>query len=271
MSGFAVSNGTSGMARIISLTRRAFEVSSSTSWGTAGDCNRNGRTQDEVLTTGEQWKADNGREGMALRLSGAHWYGEDAIDAATRYSGSRQRQVSRTAVMFTLYALLIIGVAGQTPTSDPGRFGSLALADSELVQIRDIANGAGRNAWLVIGFRSMIAGVATVTVFLQPDAKGPEVSRGRLLVLIADDPPVVPYRSIWKIKETRSCAYVMSPGSPPFQISDERDVGWPFLVEGEIDDRLSSVWSHSFDQSHRSPTYPKVKRREKLVERQYRP
>jgi hypothetical protein len=139
--------------------------------------------------------------------------------------------------MFTLYALLIIGVAGQTPTPDPGRFGSLALADSELVQIRDIAKGAGENAWLVIGFRSMIAGVATVTIYLQPDAKGPEVSRGRLLVLIADDPPVVPYRSIWKIKETRSYAYVMSPGSPPFQISDERDVGCPFLVEGEIDDR----------------------------------
>ena len=139
--------------------------------------------------------------------------------------------------MFTLWGLLIIAVAGQTPTTDPGRFGSLPLADSELVQIRDIANGAGGNAWLVIGFRSMIAGVATVTVYLRPGAKGPQVSRGRLLVLIADDPPVVPQRSVWKIKETRSYAYVMSPRSQPFQISDERDVGWPFLVEGEIDDR----------------------------------
>ena len=139
--------------------------------------------------------------------------------------------------MFTLCTLLIISVAGQTPASSPARFGSLALADSELTQIRDIANGAGGNAWLVIGFPSMIAGVATVTVYLQPDAKGPRVSRGRLLVLIADDPPVVPHRSVWKIKEARSYAYVIPPGSQPFQISDERDVGWPFVVEGEIDDR----------------------------------
>jgi hypothetical protein len=38
------------------------------------------------------------------------------------------------------------------------------------VQITDLAKSAGKRPWLVVGFPSMITGVATLTVYLEPDA-----------------------------------------------------------------------------------------------------
>jgi hypothetical protein len=142
--------------------------------------------------------------------------------------------------MLRVSALLIICLAAsQAADSRPNRFGSVGrgLTDAEVVQITRLASTAGKPPWLVIGFPSMISGLATVTLYLEPDVTDAPVHRGRMLHLIADEPPSVPQRSAWRVKATGSYArIVVVPDRRASEITDERDIGWPFAVEGEIED-----------------------------------
>ena len=140
-------------------------------------------------------------------------------------------------VLTTFCLTLTVVAAQQAGEPRLGRFGSVArnLSEPEISQIGDLASRAGKPAWLVLGFPSMVSGVTRLTVYLQPNVTTERIRRGRLLRLIADDVPVVSKRSEWRVKETVPYAYVpltLSPGA----IADEQDLSWPFVVEGEIDD-----------------------------------
>jgi hypothetical protein len=112
----------------------------------------------------------------------------------------------------------------------------LPLTQADVAQIVSLAATAGNSPKLTLGFRSMVQGVATVDVFLEPETLDGEVRRGRMLRLVADDPPKVPERSAWRLQETRFYAAIAVPGRRPFEISSERDLGWPFEIDGQIDD-----------------------------------
>ena len=138
----------------------------------------------------------------------------------------------------TTFCLTLIAVAAQQ-AGEPrvGRFGSVArnLTEPEINQIADLANRAGKPAWLVLGFRSMISGVARLTVYLQPDVTTEGIRRGRMLRLIADDVPMVSKRSEWRVERSASFAYLPLAAAPSV-IADEQDLALPFEVDGEIDD-----------------------------------
>ena len=140
--------------------------------------------------------------------------------------------------MCRLAVILVVCVLGQTASLEPRRFGWVGerLTDAEMAEIGQLASSAGGRPWLVLGQRSMALGVASVDVYLQPERTGPQVSRGRLVRLIADDPPTVQQRSAWRVRETKSFAYVAAAGRTPLDITSEQDVGWPFVVEGQFDD-----------------------------------
>lgn len=154
----------------------------------------------------------------------------------TRASG---RKRARLALLVTIFcAVAFIGVAAeQISAARFSRFGSVgrSLTERELTQIADLANAAGKPAWLVLGFPSMIAGVTTLTVYLQPDATREGVGRGRILRLVADNAPGVSERSSFRVKDTATYAFIPLAGLPR-EIADERDPAGPFAVDGEIDD-----------------------------------
>lgn len=133
---------------------------------------------------------------------------------------------------------LLLCLFGQAFGPEPGRFGALgrALSPSDLDEIDVIATTAGGRPWLVLGHRSMIRGMAYIEVFLQPDVTRPQVSRGRMLALMADDVPDVERRSAWRLHQTKQYAYIGSPGRVPFDISMDGDRDWPFVIEGDITD-----------------------------------
>jgi hypothetical protein len=141
-------------------------------------------------------------------------------------------------IVCRLAAILIVCVIGQAATLEPRRFGWVGerLTDAEMAEIGQLASSAGGRPWLVLGQRSMALGVAFVDVYLQPDRTAGQVSRGRLLRLIADDQPTVQRRSAWRVLDTKSFAYVAAAGHPPLDIRSEQDLAWPFAVEGEFDD-----------------------------------
>lgn len=141
-------------------------------------------------------------------------------------------------MLYRFGVALLLYAAGQAFSPEPGRFGALGreLSPSELDEILVIARTEGGRPWLVLGDRSMQAGVAQMNVFLQPDGTGTQVSRGRVLALMADDVPAVVRRSAWRLHETKPYAYIGSPGRLPFDISMEEDRDWPFLIEGDISD-----------------------------------
>lgn len=126
----------------------------------------------------------------------------------------------------------------QATESRPSQFGSVgqSLTGSEVVQITDLANATGRPPWLLIGFPSMMFGVETVSVYLEPEGPDATVRRGRVLTLSADTPPRVRERSVWRLKDTRPYAYIVAPGHRRGEMIDERDISWPFVLLDEIDD-----------------------------------
>ena len=148
------------------------------------------------------------------------------------------RTSARIAVLMTsVCALTLIGVAAeQVSEKRIGRLRSIGreLSESEIAQITDLANADGKALWLILGFRGMIPDVATVRVYLEPDVVTDRLRRGRILHLSADAPRGA-QRSRWKVVNKASYAYVPL-GGKPREITDERDLGWPFTIAGEIDD-----------------------------------
>jgi len=136
-------------------------------------------------------------------------------------------------------AVIILSLLVPQPSSfRAGRFGSVGrgLSDAEVTEINQLATDAGRPAWLVIGFPSMIAGLRTVTVYLEPDATNIGVHRGRILNLVADQRPSIPQPSSWRVKAVGSYAYIVPPNDPSREITGDWDIRWPFAVDGDIDD-----------------------------------
>jgi hypothetical protein len=141
----------------------------------------------------------------------------------------------------SVLAALVFGVLftpsidGQAP-STLKRFGRAPVSDAEVAQIADLASSTGKRLWLL---RTPDAGMMSERVsylFLEPDVLGKRVLRGRVLRLSANEPPSVPIRSPWAIRESQSYAYVPITGRQLAEIEGENDLGWPFIVRGEFDD-----------------------------------
>lgn len=149
------------------------------------------------------------------------------------------RKFAPIAVLVTTSCTVISSrlAAEQVSETRFGRFGSVgrSLSERELRQVADLAIAAGKPAWLVLGFRSMIPGVTTLTVYLHPDVTTERLRRGRVLRLVAENSPGVSERGDWRVKDTGTYACVPLAGLTG-EISDERDLAWPFAVNGDIDD-----------------------------------
>jgi hypothetical protein len=156
----------------------------------------------------------------------------ERIPASVRKSGRIP------ALVTTFCAFVLIGIAAeQVSETQIRRFGAVgrSLSEREITQIADLASAAGKPAWLVLGFPSMISGISTLRVYLHPDLTTERLRRGRMLRLVAKAPPAVPERADWRVKETGSYAYVPLVGSGG-EIAGEQDLAWPFAVDGEIED-----------------------------------
>ena len=82
----------------------------------------------------------------------------------------------------------------------------------------------------------MVGGRQVASLFLEPDNIGPYMLRGRMFILEADDQPAVPVRSPWRIRDSYSYACIPMPGRQPGELQGSDDLGWPFIVQGELDD-----------------------------------
>jgi hypothetical protein len=161
-----------------------------------------------------------------------------ATQRVERIRVSARKGVRIVTLVTTFCAVTLIGVAAEQVTEKRiGRFGSIGreLSALEIAHITDLANAEGKAPWLILGFRSMILGVTTLKVYLEPDVTTEGLNRGRILHLAADDAPRVAQRSRWTVLNKASYAHVPL-GGKPREIADERHLGWPFAVAGDIDD-----------------------------------
>jgi hypothetical protein len=103
----------------------------------------------------------------------------------------RKRRVPIAALVITLCAVIFISVAAEQVTELRGvRYGSVGrdLSEQEISQINDLANTAGKPPWLILGFGSMISGVARLTVYLEPNATTERLHRPRRAVRVHAEP-----------------------------------------------------------------------------------
>jgi hypothetical protein len=170
--------------------------------------------------------------------------------------------LSLLAPFFCAFAL--IGVATeQVSETRIGRFGTVgeSLSEHEIAQIADLANAAGKPVWLMLGLSSMIPGIATLDVYLQPDVSTERLRLGRMLRLVAKDPPAVPERSPWTLKDTTRYAYVPL-SEETGDIAGEEDLAWPFTVDDRLDDDTLISLVTSVRQVRQSPAFQKDKLRQ---------
>jgi hypothetical protein len=143
--------------------------------------------------------------------------------------------MSLVRAVLLLSAVLVTSQNSSTPPDRFGRVGQ-ALTEAEVAQIAGVAASFGKPPRLVLGNPSMLAGVARITVYLEPDVSDGDVQRGRALELVADEPPTAPERSAWRVENTQPYACIAAPGRRHFEINSEKDFGWPFVVDGQLDD-----------------------------------
>jgi hypothetical protein len=116
------------------------------------------------------------------------------------------------------------------------RIGALSssLGVSEIGQIQRIATAANSQPWLV---RDSFcdSGFSCLTLYLEPDSRSRELWRGRALRLHAQEPPLAPSRSEWRISTSFSYAY--APDHDQTWPSIAVDRSRPFGLGTEIDDK----------------------------------
>ena len=144
--------------------------------------------------------------------------------------------MARNIILILLLGFGAIDLASQTTDFTLRRFGALSVTEPEVAQITDLVIDTGKRLWLLRTPRSMIADTRFADLFLAPDLVSAGVQRGRGLSLIADGQPFAAPRSPWRIKETFSYAYVPTRGRQAGDIGSDRDVDWPFMIRGDLDD-----------------------------------
>lgn len=148
----------------------------------------------------------------------------------------------RSAVVVFLVGLIVAPVAGQTTDFALQKFGSVSVSDAEVAQIADLVSSTGKRPWLLRSPHTDQMDVRVAYVFLEPDLIGARVHRGQVLMLGADGPRFGPPRSPWRLRESRSYAFIPTPGRRLGDIGSETDIDWPFTVHGEFDnDTLISL------------------------------
>jgi len=141
----------------------------------------------------------------------------------------------------SILAALVLGVLF-TPTIDGQapftlkRFGRLPVSDAEVAQIAELASSTGKRLWLLRTPNAVMMSERVSYLFLEPDVLGKRVLRGRVLRLRADEPPNVPIRSPWTMRESQSYAYIPIARRQLGEIEGEHDRDWPFVVRGDFDD-----------------------------------
>ena len=142
----------------------------------------------------------------------------------------------RNAFISIVLGLTVTQVAGQAPDFTLKRFGSEPVSDAELAQIAELASSTAKQSWLLRTPNPVMTSERVSYLFLEPDVLGKRVLRGRVLRLVADEPPHVPILSPWKIRESHSYAYIPTAGRQQGEIESEQDLDWPFILYAEFDD-----------------------------------
>ena len=157
--------------------------------------------------------------------------------ASDNRSGVSNRMARNAAIILVL-GLTVTAIRGQATDYTLRTFGSRPVTDAEITQIAELVAATGKPPWLLRTPHSMIPDVRIAELFLEPDVLGTRVHRGRMLSLGTEGPRFGPPRSPWTIRDSRSYAYVPTPGRQAGEIRSERDTNWPFTVEGVFDDDI---------------------------------
>jgi hypothetical protein len=136
---------------------------------------------------------------------------------------------------FVIVVLFTSALHGQAPFTLK-RFGRALVSDAEVAQIAELASSTGKRLWLLHTPNAVMMSARVSFLFLEPDVLGKRVLRGRVLRLGADEPPNVPIRSPWTIRESHSYAYIPITGRQQGEIVSADDLSWPFILDGEFDD-----------------------------------
>lgn len=146
-----------------------------------------------------------------------------------------KRGIAAFTCLLTIVGLLSLQLAAEQPLE--GVFiEAKDLTPNEMAEVRRVSREAGKDPWLIFGFRYAMGPESAprrtgMSIYLQPDVENAQLRRGRLLIV------EVSATSSAGIQATKQYAQVIVLSGRPPEVNGRLDVHRPFVVEGEFDDQ----------------------------------
>ena len=158
----------------------------------------------------------------------------------TGEGGRAKRRITAFACLLTTVGLLSPSLAAEQMPE--GVFiDAKDLTSNEMFEVRRISREAGKDPWLIFGFRygrgpESAPRRSEISIYLQPDVANAHLRRGRLLeVEMFATPSAQPASG--RIRFTRKYAQVIVLSGRPPEVTGRLDAHRPFVVDGEFDDQ----------------------------------
>ena len=152
-----------------------------------------------------------------------------------------KRGVRTFACMLIATASLSLGHAAEREQVQGVSIEATDLTRAEMMEVRLLARAAGKEPWLIYGFRYGLGAKSTprrthLAIYLQPDVKNGRLRRGRLLQVEIPGPAEARRQASPRVQSTDKYAHVVVLGRRPDEVNGKWDVHRPFVVDGELDD-----------------------------------
>jgi hypothetical protein len=157
-------------------------------------------------------------------------------------AGNRaKRRITACACLLTTVGLLSLQPAAEQRPE--GVFiDAKDLTSNEMSEVRRLSREAGKDPWIVFGFRygrgpESASRHSEISIYLQPDVENAQLRRGRLLEVEMFATPSATQPAFGRIRSTRKYAQVIVLSGRPQGVSGRLDAHRPFVVDGELDDQ----------------------------------
>ncbi len=116
------------------------------------------------------------------------------------------------------------------------------LTSDEMFEVQRLSRQAGKDPWLIFGFRYGRGPESTprrtqISIYLQPDVEKAQLRRGRLLDVEMSATSSATRQASGRVQSVKKYAQVIVFSGRPPEVKGRLDAHRPFVVDGEFDDQ----------------------------------
>jgi hypothetical protein len=153
-----------------------------------------------------------------------------------------KRGIPAFACLLTTVGLLSLQVAAERQPLEGVFIDAKDLTSDEMLEVQRLSREAGRDPWLIFGFRYGRGPESTprrtqISIYLQPDVEKAQLRRGRLLDVEMSATSSATRQASGRVQSIKKYAQVIAFSGRPPDVKGRLDAHRPFVVDGEFDDQ----------------------------------